>query len=79
MPTTCTRSWTGCVAHPALGVCVTWQGLTGFPRQLMRLGATWSSGREAAERQALEAAMSELKSAQGASVRELRALFLQKP
>jgi hypothetical protein len=35
----------------------------------MRLGATWSTGREAAERQALESAMSELKSAQGASVR----------
>jgi hypothetical protein len=45
----------------------------------MRLGATWSSGREAAERQALEAAMSELKSAQGASVRDLRVLLLPKP
>jgi hypothetical protein len=45
------------------------QGLTCVLPQLMRLGATWSTGREAAERQALEAAMSELKSAQGASVR----------
>jgi hypothetical protein len=45
------------------------QGLTCVSPQLMRLGATWSTGREAAERQALESAMSELKSAQGASVR----------
>lgn len=45
------------------------QGLTCVSPQLMRLGATWSTGREASERQALEAAMSELKSAQGASVR----------